>query len=287
MIKDEPIADLLGNIVSGLSSRLLERYYDGDEGKVRVADYLGNVPAQQAVPRGVEVTTSGDATTYTIGTSIPPRDSWTELLSGNKPSWCRALLTAPYIVRGTSYIENPLRRIFAPRPAQKVIVRVSEGVCSSMELFGSARSFGRHKPEFKAVDLQYDSASRMITLLMFEDRRDVSVPLTFVFHYRPDMGFAPIHEVAEDRNRRIKEFYWKLWFGDDSSLPSLDVRETFKGPEVTITPQHVETFCSVVGNDGEAFKVSRNEIVQAPMDFAIVTGWQVGRRFPYLLRFFF
>ena len=79
----------------------------------------------------------------------------------------------------------------------------------------------------------------------------------------------------EGRNGRIKEFYWKLWFGDDSSLPVIDVRDTFKGPLVTIDASHVEKFCSVVGNNGEVFKTARTDNVQAPMDFAIVTGWQV------------
>ncbi|KAL5526485.1 FAS2 [Sanghuangporus sanghuang] len=273
-MKDEPIADLLGNIVSELSNRLLERYYSGDESKVRVADYLSKVPAQKAVARGVDVDISGKTTVYTIGTSVPSTDSWIELLSGDVPSWCRAILTTPFIVRGTLYVDNPLRRIFLPRSGQKAVVQLSDGVPSSIALYGSARSFGSHAPEFKAVDVTYDADTRKIAVMMFEDRRGVSVPLTFVFYYRPDMGFAPIHEIAEGRNRRIKEFYWKLWFGDDSSLPSLDVRETFKGPEVTIAPEHVEIFCSVVGNNGEAFKVSRNESVQAPMDFAIVTGWQ-------------
>lgn len=89
------------------------------------------------------------------------------------------------------------------------------------------------------------------------------------------MSFAPIHEIAADRNKRIKEFYWRLWFGDNEVLPEIDVRETFTGPEVTITAQDVDAFCNVVGNQSEAFKSARTAEVQAPMDFAIVTGWQV------------
>ena len=89
------------------------------------------------------------------------------------------------------------------------------------------------------------------------------------------MGFAPIHEVADDRNLRIKQFYWKLWFGDNETLPEIGLRDTFTGPEVTIDEDDVETFCAVVGNQGEAFKSARNDTPLAPMDFAIVTGWQV------------
>ena len=68
---------------------------------------------------------------------------------------------------------------------------------------------------------------------------------------------------------------WCLWFGDNETLPSIGVRENFYGPEVTITAEGVWTFCNVVGNQIEAFKTARNEKVQSPMDFGIVTGWQV------------
>ncbi|KAF7326259.1 Fatty acid synthase [Mycena kentingensis (nom. inval.)] len=48
----------------------------------------------------------------------------------------------------------------------------------------------------------------------------------------------------------------------------------FHGLEVTIESDAVEQFCAIVGNQGESFQTVRNEQVAAPMDFAIVTGWQ-------------
>ncbi|KAI5122922.1 hypothetical protein M0805_007600 [Coniferiporia weirii] len=272
--KDEPIADMLGNITSQLSAKVLERYYNGDASRVPTIDYLGTAPSQLVIPAGVTSESDTTSTTYTIGTNVPQAEAWLEALAGSRLSWLRALLTTPSVVQGTSYVSNPLRRLFAPRAGQKVVVGSKGDVPASVALYGSARSYGKHKADFKAVEVLYNGKSRKINVTIFEERREVSVPLSLVFDYRPDMGFAPIHEVSEGRNKRIKEFYWKLWFGDDSSLPSINVRETFKGPVVTITSEHVEKFCSVVGNDGEAFKSTRNESVQAPMDFAIVTGWQ-------------
>jgi enoyl reductase-like protein len=89
------------------------------------------------------------------------------------------------------------------------------------------------------------------------------------------MPFAAIHEIAENRNTRITEFYWKLRYREEASSPALALRNVFTGPEVTIDEDVVQTFCSVVGNQAEAFKTARNEVIEAPMDFAIVTGWQV------------
>jgi enoyl reductase-like protein len=58
-------------------------------------------------------------------------------------------------------------------------------------------------------------------------------------------------------------------------LPKIDIREKFTGPEITIEASAVETFCAIIGNQGESFKTARTTDVKAPTDFAIVTGWQV------------
>jgi len=111
--------------------------------------------------------------------------------------------------------------------------------------------------------------------MIYEDRQDVSVPLILQFEYKPSMGSTVIHELAEGHNKWIKEFYWKLSYGDDAILPDIDIQEVFAGPEITIDAILVEKFCTVVGNLDESFKSARNTDVKAPMDFAIVTGWQV------------
>jgi enoyl reductase-like protein len=51
-------------------------------------------------------------------------------------------------------------------------------------------------------------------------------------------------------------------------------------PEAAIDLSDVEQFCAVVGNHGESFKTARSNMVQAPMDFAIVTCWKVTRFIP-------
>ena len=101
------------------------------------------------------------------------------------------------------------------------------------------------------------------------------MPLHLKFQYEPSTGSVPIREIADDRNLRIKQFYWKLWFGDNEELPEIDLRGKFTGPKVTVRSEDVEQFCAVVGNQSEAFKSTRTDKPQAPIDFAIVTGWQV------------
>ncbi|KAL1666812.1 acyl transferase domain-containing protein, partial [Schizophyllum commune] len=270
-VKDEPIKELLGGINSTLVTRLLERSYGNDESKVPVVDYLAARP--KSVP-SLHSSKADGKVVFQTGASVPSTASWLESLAGPELSWLRALITSKTIVQGGSYIDNPLRRILIPRPHQKVVVDYTGDVPSHLSAFGAMRSHGAHDPDFQAVDIAYDAASKKISLTLFEERRGVSVPLNLEFVYKPEQGFAPIHEVAEGRNDRIKAFYWKLWYGDDEALPNIDVRDVLKGAEVTIKAEDVEQFCAVVGNQGEAFKSAREETPMAPMDFAIVTGWQ-------------
>lgn len=272
---NEPVKELLGNIDESLKAKLLETYYGGDISKVPVVDYLGASATTKAnsvcAENGVSVSADKGHAEYHIGSTVPPLNSWLECLTASSDGWLKALLTSPTVVQGKSYIDNPLRRLFAPRAGQKVVV---DAASASITLYGAGRSFGPHPEDFEAVKAQFDASSSKISLTICEERGGVSVPLSLEFLYRPDQGFAPIHEVVEGRTARIKDFYWRLWFGDELSMPKLEARQAFEGPETTVQAAEIERFCSVVRNEGEAFKSARNGKVQAPLDFAIVTGWQ-------------
>ncbi|KAF8271214.1 fatty acid synthase [Lactarius quietus] len=246
--KDEPIKEMLDNVVSGLVANVLERYYDGDESKIPVIDYLGMAPTSTSPLSGVDVIRSDDEVNFTVSSAVPLTEDWLRFLAGSELNWWHASLTSEFVVQGTSYITNPLRRVLAPRHGQKLAVRMLDGQPHHISVYGAARSFGEHQRS--------------------------AIPLQLQFKYEPSQAYAPIHEVVEGRNMRIKEFYWRLWFGDDEKLPELGVRDTFTGPEVTIAASDVEAFCAVVGNQQEKFKTTRTDEVKAPMDFAIVTGWQ-------------
>jgi fatty acid synthase subunit beta len=273
-VADEPIKDMLGNIEGLLCAKILERFYDNDESKVPRIDYIGAKPV--TVKSGlVAESTEGNVRTLKIGKVVPSVDDWLEFVAGPSVGWLRAALTSVNIVQGNGYISNPFRRVFNPRVGQTVEFKSSDGQIQSVTLYGSARSFGPHPKDFKAVELTFDPSSNVISLVMNEERRGVSVPLYFAFQYKPEMGYAPIHEVVEERNKKIKDFYWRLWFGDDQKLPELALDTTFTCDSTSVDALAVQRFCDVVGNQGENFKSARNDKVMAPMDFAIVLGWQV------------
>ena len=272
--KDEPVKELLGGINDSLIQRLLELKYGGDASNVPIVGYLAPVPRSigPSLP-GVDRTEHEGIVVFQI-TSVPDTSAWLEHLAGAELSWLRALVTSQTTVQGTSYVDNPLRRILSPRIRQKVVVKIHDDK-PSVTVYGAARSYGEHLPDFKAVEIVYSPETNLIDVSIYEECRGSVIPLSLQFEYKPMQGSAPIHEVATGRNKRIKQFYWKLWYGDDEVLPDINIREKFVGPEVTISADDVEQFCAVVGNQGEFFKAARNSEVQAPMDFAIVTGWRV------------
>ena len=136
----------------------------------------------------------------------------------------------------SGYISNPIKRLFSPRAGQTVTVKYdAAGAPFGVSLNGAARSFGVHKPTFEAVTGSYDAKASSIVVLVNEDRQDVAIPLEFTFTYHPEQGFAPIHEVTEGRNKRIKAFYWCLWFGQDQTLPG-----RARWPEATIDAAAIE-----------------------------------------------
>ena len=279
---DEPIKEIFGNIESVLVQRILERFYAGDESKVPRIDYIG---AKTGSPKAglVDETVEGNVRTLKIGKVVPSTDDWLEILAGSSVSWLRAALTSVNVVRGSGYLSNPFRRVFAPRAGQTIKIETDGTQTRSVTVYGGARSAGNHPSDFKAVELSFDSASNKISLNMFEERKGVTVPLYFNFIYKPSQGYAPIHEIAEGRNKAIKDFYWRLWFGDNEKLPELALDDTFTGPETAVDAKDIQRFCDVVGNQGDSFRSSRSEKIMAPMDFAIVLGWQVSFKFRSVL----
>ncbi|KAG9315241.1 hypothetical protein JVU11DRAFT_4375 [Chiua virens] len=272
--KDVPIAELFGNVTAKLVEKLLERSYGGDVSEIPTVDYLAPEVDEVDIPDEVECEESSSSVTYDVGDVVPETSEWLEAISGSELNWLKALLTSKTICQGRSYVDNPLRRALVPRRGQRVMVNLEGGSPTSVTVCGAARSYDAQKSDFKALEINYAASSGLIDVTFFEDRREVSVPLYLQFKYVSSMGSMPIHEVSEGRNGRIKDFYWKLWFGGEHTRPEIDIRETFIGPEVVVSANDIETFCNVVGNQNEAFKTARTEVVKAPMDFAIVTGWQ-------------
>ena len=58
-------------------------------------------------------------------------------------------------------------------------------------------------------------------------------------------------------------------------MNALKISQEFEGENVVISEEDIESFCRVVGNEGEAYKQGNHDGMRVPMDFAIKLGWKV------------
>jgi fatty acid synthase subunit beta len=275
---DEPIKEILDGVHEGHIKYLLRDIYGDDESKVPVVEYFGS--KLLAAPEGVEVdglTVSQleNKTIYRLSpapnATMPELQSWLQLLAGNTYSWRHAFFTTDVFVQGQRFQTNPTARIFAPVPGMTVeITNPSDPSKTSI----TVKELHHGAKYVKTVDVSLQNDE--ILLNMYEERTALgsAVALPFRFTYRPDVGYAPIHEVMDARNDRIKDFYYKIWFGDEACPFDASVTSSFDGGRATVTSEAINDFVHAVGNTGEAFVDRPGKEVFAPMDFAIVVGWK-------------
>ncbi|KAJ5722940.1 Fatty acid synthase subunit beta [Penicillium malachiteum] len=275
---DEPVKDILDGVHHGHIAGLLRDVYGGDKSKIPVIEYFGgnmvNVEDEPEV-EGLTISEEANKTSFRLSSSpadLPELDRWLRLLAGDSYSWRHALFLADVFVQGHRFQTNPLKRVVAPTPGMFVEITnpndPTKSVISVREPYQSGKMV-------KTVEAKMNEDGQ-ISLTMFEGRTAEGgvVPLTFLFTYHPETGYAPIREVMGDRNDRIKEFYYRIWFGNKDVPFDTPTTATFNGGRATITSQAVADFVHAVGNTGEAFVDRPGKEVFAPMDFAIVAGWK-------------
>ncbi|KAJ4294899.1 beta subunit of fatty acid synthetase [Collariella sp. IMI 366227] len=276
---DEPVKDILDGIHSGHIERLTRDLYGGDASKIPTVEYLGGKLVESEIPSNVEGLTASvqaNRRVYTLASSpstqLPSLESWLALLAGPTRNWLFALLTSDVIVQGQKYQTNPIRRVFAPTRGLKVEI-LNHHEPSKMVV--TVKELVRHLGYVDVVEAKFVGKDE-ITVSMIKDTTALGKPvaLPMRYTYRPEAGYAPIHELMDGRNDRIKEFYWRAWFGGDALGLNAPISGQFDGGKTTITSEAIEDFVHTVGNKGEAFVDRPEKIMYAPMDFAIVVGWK-------------
>lgn len=277
---DEPIKDILDGIHEDHIKGLTQDIYGGDESAIPVVEYFGGQPLPNSEPDFEQdgLTTSQDTGRISHRLSSSPNvallgvDAWLHLLAGKSYSWRYALFTVEVFIQGQRFQTNPIRRLFAPTKGmlveilhpdepQKTVISVREPSISGKMV--------------KTIEVRL-TGKNVISVNLLEERSAegtvVALPLRFTYH--PEAGYAPIREIMDGRNDRIKEFYYRIWFGDEAVPFDTPATSTFDGGRATVTSRAIADFVHAVGNTGEAFVERPGKEVFAPMDFAIVVGWK-------------
>jgi fatty acid synthase subunit beta len=278
-IIDEPVQDILDGVHQGHIAGLLRDVYGGDKSKIPVIEYFGGNllgDADEPELEGLTISEEANKVSFRLSSStsadLPSLDRWLRLLAGNTYSWRHALFLADVYVQGHRFQTNPMKRVVAPTPGLYVEITNPNDPAKTVVSVREPYQSGKLVKTVEAKVLE----NGQIAVSMFEGRTAEGgvVPLTFLFTYHPETGYAPIREVMGDRNDRIKEFYYRIWFGNKDVPFDTPTTATFNGGRETITAQAVADFVHAVGNTGEAFVDRPGKEVFAPMDFAIVAGWK-------------
>ncbi|KAI6464273.1 hypothetical protein MCOR17_005403 [Pyricularia oryzae] len=281
-VVDEPIQSILDGVHEGHIAGLSKDLYQGKTSTLPSIEYFGGKLMEREFPDvdsidGLSVSEErGVRDIFRISLSpsqtMPSTDHWLSLIAGPTRSWRHALLMSEVIVQGTKFQSNPMRRIFAPCRGLFVEVRYPKDPASTQII---VREQPRHNHYVDVLVARLSGKNEIIVELIKDTTalgKPVSLPLKFI--YKPEAGYAPLHEVMDDRNDRIKEFYWRAWFGDEKLELDANVDSAFDGGKDVVTSEAINDFVHAVGNTGEAFVDRPGKVMYAPMDFAIVVGWK-------------
>ena len=277
---DEPVQEILDGIHRDHVKYLLKDLYSDKEDAVPIVEYFGSETFVD-VEGTLELDTltvfeETDKISYRLtaagNNTLPEVDAWMHILAGKPYSWRYAMFTTEVFVQGQRFQTNPLRRIFAPTLGMLVEVLHPNTPAKTVVHLKEISQSGKL---VKTVEIR-KAHNNEIVLNLLEERTAMgtvaALPLKFL--YTPETGYAPIKEVMDGRNDRIKEFYYKTWFGDEQCPFDATPESVFEGGQVTVKKEAIADFVHAVGNTGEAFVERHGKEIFAPMDFAIVVGWK-------------
>ncbi|KAI9314935.1 fatty acid synthase [Dichotomocladium elegans] len=276
---DQPVGEILGDIYASHIASLKERYYNNDESAIPQIEYLGGAPVEAKEDAIKPTATSATETVYSTGDSesaLPDAESWYQTIAGPSYNWLRALLTSQFIVQNKKFVDNPIKQLFRPRVGQQVIIHSKDGRPVAVKVQDKRNWSATDKTKDFVTSVEVTVSGSRINVTLFEKREEKFIPLHLFFEYKPELGYAPVHEVMEGRNDRIKEFYYKLWFGAENKDDFLGISVTEKliGTGETVKAPEIKEFCQAVGNQAEIYVDRGQKVINAPMDFAIVVGWK-------------
>ncbi|KAI9021639.1 fatty acid synthase [Phycomyces nitens] len=274
---DQPVAEILGDIYESHIKSLKDVYYKNSESAIPVIEYLGGAPIKSSALKPTSSTATEQV--YQMpndDASLPESEDFFQALSGPSYNWLRAVLTSSFIVQGKQFIDNPLQRIFRPRAGQKVTITNAGNKVVGIKVQDKRPWSANGKTSDFVTSVEAKFNGKTIDLQLFEKRDSILVPFQLQFEYKPELGYAPIHEVMEGRNDRIKDFYYKLWFGPEAKEDFLNfpVNEKLIGKGEVVKASDIKDFCQAVDNNAEIYVDRGQKIIYAPMDFAIVVGWK-------------
>jgi fatty acid synthase subunit beta len=287
-IVDEPVQQILEEIREGHISRIVRDGYGND--RSALPPMTVDPWEQPPVPPHCTIYHEGGKLHFQISSSLPDNllpneQEWFQSLAGRSGTWLFDLIISRDIMHGDKSVANPIRRVLTP--VQGMHVEVTQ---TSDEDFIELALHETESGRAPSVEAQYSVTVRKETniLVEFHIRENVefvTLPMVFKFTHHPAMPLHPVHEVMEDRNERLQDFYFRLWFGTDleSSMcrsaltwtPSIYQSPIpgVTGQEQVITSRSIKAFEESIQHSSQITSPERHGGTDG-IDFAMVVGWE-------------
>jgi fatty acid synthase subunit beta len=178
---------------------------------------------------------------------------------GNIGDWRQAFFSSNVLMQGNHMVENPMRRIL--KSGRTVLSEIGQNRIHLFRVQDDSVQNVR-------IELLADNVIELRILGNLSADKG-SADLLFKFRYLPDAGYAPIHEIMDDRNERIRDFYRQIWLGTQSTKEISIRDESVQAPE-RITSENLRQFYQAL----ECPEVHKGNVMQASVDYAMVAAWK-------------
>lgn len=207
------------------------------------------------------------------------------LASQTTSSWWCSVLKVPFIVQDRRRRPNIIPSLFAPRAGQSLDLFFASSKSGAEELVEVRIREPNVLPHFPAeepmVVIKHQATteapgSAVISLTLHHMRPEVGsklIPLCLTFHYSPSQGFSCLRETTVNKNALVKAFYSQLWFdGLSEEICAADPLTAQFSNRFVLSRRNIERFSQSIGRI--VATCPNGEKITAPVDIAIVAGWE-------------
>ena len=273
-VVNEPARTILDNINTSWADML--RRYLSDQVDETPSSELGSAgklsgPFDSLVIK--DTTTSKRYQFPQVG-ELPDTKTFQECLLDDLSGWAVACVSEKSIRQGQFSRPNPIRSAIVPTHGHILTIEYKldrQVAALVMSIQGSSRE---QLEEVLRVSKDDDDTILAVLTCHGSDLCE-NAKLQFQFQYKSGLTLHKLIEDTRGRNRKIKNFYAKLWLGIDlTSLCERSVRQRFHGPRVTLTSDVVDRYTRSVSLHGMNSSPEMNTGGVVPLHICIVISWE-------------
>ncbi|EGD92081.1 hypothetical protein H112_00371 [Trichophyton rubrum D6] len=282
---DEPVSSILDGIHDTFitKTRANETIFDFTPSQSS-SNLAAGIQKMPLLPRGVTVHVSENGTLvrYSLASTeseLPGHDDWIKFLAGTTHvAWCVSILTEPDIVRNGILVNNPIRKVFAPKPGRVVELHnpSSPEQCIMMiKEIGDLQNTPNEcsRTTIASASIQKGLEGRIILSLsnhLMGDRSTLC--LDFEFKYQPRFRSPRIIEYTQDHIVESRRFYQSIWIGEQVTIATPGT--VFHGEDAILNRDTIVLFAKSICNYNQYYISPSKTLLHAPLDLAIAIAWK-------------